>query len=73
MPRYIDADVLCSGRVCNDPVVIAAKCAPTLDLVQPVQCKNCKHKDFCKQRVNCFDAADSVNPITFCSYGEEQK
>lgn len=29
--RPIDADALCEGRVSNDPVVIAAKCAPTLD------------------------------------------
>lgn len=27
--RMIDADVLIEGRVENDPVVIAAKCAPT--------------------------------------------
>lgn len=27
--RLIDADVLIEGRVENDPVVIAAKCAPT--------------------------------------------
>lgn len=29
--RLIDADELCEGRVDNDPVVIAAKCAPTID------------------------------------------
>lgn len=28
--RLIDADVLVEGRVENDPVVIAAKCAPTV-------------------------------------------
>ena len=27
--RLIDADLLSEGRVENDPVVIAAKCAPT--------------------------------------------
>lgn len=27
--RLIDADLLIEGRVENDPVVIAAKCAPT--------------------------------------------
>ena len=27
--RMIDADVLVEGRVENDPIVIAAKCAPT--------------------------------------------
>lgn len=35
MPRYIDADSLCEGRVSNDPVVIAAKCELTAD-VAPV-------------------------------------
>ena len=29
--RLIDADELINGRVSNDPVVIAAKCAPTID------------------------------------------
>lgn len=29
MGRLIDADLLIKGRVENDPVVIAAKCAPT--------------------------------------------
>lgn len=29
--RLIDADELCESRVENDPVVIAAKCAPTID------------------------------------------
>lgn len=34
--RLIDADELCADRVSNDPVVIAAKCAPTID-AEPVQ------------------------------------
>lgn len=34
--RLIDADELCEGRVCNDPVVIAAKCAPTIE-AEPVR------------------------------------
>ena len=29
--RLIDADALCNGMVGNDPVVIAAQCAPTID------------------------------------------
>lgn len=32
MSRYIDADELCKDRVCNDPVRIAAMCAPTADV-----------------------------------------
>ena len=34
--RLIDADELCADRVSNDPVVIAAKCAPTID-AEPVR------------------------------------
>lgn len=34
MPRYIDADALVEGCVCNDPVVIAVKCAPTADVAE---------------------------------------
>lgn len=34
--RLIDADELCEGRVENDPVRIAAMCAPTIEAV-PVE------------------------------------
>ena len=34
--RLIDADYMTEGRVSNDPVVIAAKCAPTIDAI-PVE------------------------------------
>lgn len=40
--RLIDANALCEGRVSNDPVVIAAKCAPTIDAVEVVRCRECK-------------------------------
>ena len=30
--KYIDADYLTEGRVSNDPVVIAVKCAPAADV-----------------------------------------
>ena len=36
MARLIDADYITEGRVSNDPVVIAAKCAPTID-ASPVE------------------------------------
>lgn len=39
--RLIDANKLCEGMVSNDPVVIAAKCAPTVDAVEVVRCKDC--------------------------------
>ena len=41
--RLIDADALNEGRVNNDPVVIAAMCAPTVDAVPVVRCKDCKY------------------------------
>ncbi len=34
--RPIDADELCEGRVNNDPVKIAAMCAPTIEAVPVV-------------------------------------
>ena len=34
--RPIDADYITEGRVSNDPVVIAAKCAPTIPAI-PVE------------------------------------
>ncbi len=45
--RLIDADELITGRVENDPVVIAAKCAPTAYDVDKVveQIKNCNYCD----------------------------
>lgn len=36
MSRLIDADYITEDRVNNDPVVIAAKCAPTIDAI-PVE------------------------------------
>lgn len=39
MSRYIDADKLCDGRVSNDPVVIAAKCAPEEDVAPVVHAR----------------------------------
>lgn len=32
--RLIDADALCDGRVENDPVVIAVKCAESVEVEQ---------------------------------------
>jgi len=45
----------------------------TLDLVPaPVRCGKCIHKDFCKQYINVA-GADSIHPITFCSYGKRKE
>lgn len=39
MPRYVDVEKLCEGRVSNDPVVIAAECEPTADVAPVVHAK----------------------------------
>ena len=61
MSKYVDAEKLCDGRVSNDPVVIAAKCAPEEDVAPVVHahwilddekhcfnCSNCKDIDIQK-------------------------
>lgn len=50
--RLIDADKLIEDRVGNDPVVIAAKCAPTAyDLSKVLERLENKH-------INCFKPGD---------------
>lgn len=79
MPRYIDADSLCAGRVCNDPVVIAAKCAPPLDLVPaPVKCGECEYSISCSSLKGCGNGKSPcfqrfVQPEDFCSYGKRKE
>lgn len=75
--RLIDANALCDGRVCNDPIVIAAKCAPTIDAVEVVRCRDCKlykHLDsavpnelFCK-----VYGGVQTEPDDYCSYGQRK-
>lgn len=48
-PRLIDADVLCEGRVENDPVVIAVKCAPTIETARLI------NADTLLKRINSSD------------------
>lgn len=43
MARYIEESELIDGRVSNDPVVIAVKCAKTADVVEVIRCKDCIH------------------------------
>lgn len=52
--RLIDADELCADRVSNDPVVIAAKCAPTID-AEPV-----RHGEWSAYRINGYDGLHPV-------------
>lgn len=41
--RLIDADAMCEGLVSNHPVAVAATCAPTIEAVEVVRCRDCKH------------------------------
>lgn len=73
--RLIDADVLIEGRVGNDPVVIAAMCASTVDAVPVVRCKDCRNSyegisGRCCSRGPCVDCF--VPDYFFCSYGERR-
>ena len=68
--RLIDADALCEGRVGNDPVVIAAKCAPTIDAV-PV-----RHGRWGEDEIIGYNGYHAVyaRPCMLCgSYTREHK
>lgn len=71
--RLIDADALCDGRVCNDPVVIACKCAKTVDAV-PVRCGECKGWEPEKRKAHKCDICRmfGFGSNDFCSYGERK-
>lgn len=74
--RLIDADVLTEGRVDNDPVVIAAMCAPTVNAVPVVRCMECAHSyDSVSGRYcSCGPCVDCFVPDSFfCSYGERRE
>lgn len=75
MPRYIDADKLCEGRVSNYPVVIAAKCEPTADVRELVFCKDCQHRRRLKfSKYTCkFSPVIPTNDFGFCCHGRERK
>ena len=82
--RLIDADKLCEGRVSNDPVVIAAKCAHTVNAIEVVRCNDCKHSavdNYIKRRM-CILYGEvrpnghiwygtAVSDDHFCCYGEK--
>lgn len=54
-PRLIDANELIKDRVCNDPVRIAAECAPTIDAVPVVHGRWIGHfEDDSMARVGCY-------------------
>lgn len=72
--RLIDADALCEGKVDNDPTVIEAKCAQTIDAVPVVRCKDCEHylskSAFCghSHGIRC-----DVAPDWYCSNGQRRE
>lgn len=76
MMRLIDADALNEGRVNNDPVVIAAMCAPTVDAVPVVRCKDCKYSYEDLGGLTCAmgPCVDCVVPDDFfCRQGERRE
>lgn len=71
MPRYIDADKLCDGRLSNDPVVIAAGCEPTVD-VQEVKHGHwetylCRLEHTCSCCAATFYSARKCEGMNYCS------
>lgn len=61
--RLIDADELCADRVSNDPVVIAAKCAPTID-AEPV-----RHGEWILNPCNLYNDATWVCSVCGNEWG----
>ncbi len=77
MPRYIDADELIKDRVNNDPVVIAANCMPTVDVVEVVRCKDCQYsRHWYRDRCLCDlwdeNGIDSWDD-GYCFYGKRKE
>ena len=85
--RLIDADALREKAremdLCAAVTVWDIDDAPTIDAVEVVRCKDCKHwKKFrdnrgcCKQETFTLDD-DTIDPVTepndFCSYGRRQE
>lgn len=73
----ISREALMRGRVCNDPVRIAAMCEPAVDAVEVVRCKDCKHHSIeeteCGAKYIACNRFDEVMEADdFCSYGERK-
>lgn len=71
--RLIDADALIEGRVDNDPVVIDAMCAPTIDAVAVVRCRNCRYADCDAGGLWCTAHDIAVQPDDYCSAGGRKR
>lgn len=71
MAEYIDRDELIKGRVENDPVRIAALCAPAADVTPVVRCRDCRYLMFSDCYGECRRGnLGMVRPDDYCSYGE---
>ena len=72
-----DAEVLCNAHVYNavEDCINEVDTMPTVDAVEVVRCKDCKHNEllgnwmFCKHPEG-FN--DRINPDGYCSYGERK-
>lgn len=68
--RLIDADALCAGRGNDDPVVIAAKCAKTIEVEQIAEYRNlqsqaaAKEIGYLKEMIKLMDAVKEAQSIT---------
>ena len=69
--KLIDADALCDGRVCNDPVVIACKCAKTVDAA-PVRCGECRCAEGRPDFYYCYKIHTYVPKDFGCIIGERK-
>ena len=87
MRRLIDADVLAErlmnawdcesagsviSAVMADVVVPICVSTPTVDAVEVVRCKDCKHADKCSRNVAMQDTYQMYEKIDYCSYGERK-
>ena len=81
MARYIDADKL-KRHIVEDPyrmiddVVYADDIdnAPTVDAVEVVRCKDCRHSETCPDMVLwCNENNRLIYGEAFCSYGERKE
>ena len=74
--RLIDANALNWGRCPTDGKLAKAWLdeAPTVDAVEVVRCKDCKHCRRDAYGLWCFnDYEHSLQPDDFCSYGERRE
>lgn len=72
--RLVDADSLQEAvKIIDKPAWMIVRDAPTVDAVEVVRCKDCKHLMFSDCYGECRAARMGiVKPDDFCSYGERK-